>query len=85
MSTESTSLGIRSLDDLELMAMEMHRVLLEAHVSKVLSILYSSSADQVTVQIVHDYFNYFAILENVWIDISINDWVRYIGLVDSER
>jgi hypothetical protein len=84
-STESTSLGIRSLDDLELMAMEMHRVLLEAHVSKVLSILYSSSAYQVTVQIVHDYFNYFAILENVWIDISINDWVRYIGLVGSER
>jgi hypothetical protein len=84
-STESTSLGIRSLDDLELMAMEMYRVLLEAHVSEVLSILYSSSAYQVAVQIVHYYFNYFAILENVWIDTSINDWVRYIGLVDSER
>lgn len=36
------------------------------------------------MQVVHDHFDDFAILEHIRIDISIHIWVRCFSLIDSE-
>lgn len=36
------------------------------------------------MQVVHDHFNYFAVFENIWIDVSVDCWIRYFGLIHSE-
>jgi hypothetical protein len=66
------------------MTVEMHRMLHELLVIHK-TIPGSNPAYQVTVQVVHDHFDDLAILEHVWIDVSVDDWVRHLSLIDSER
>jgi RecJ-like exonuclease len=44
-----------------------------------------SPAYQISVQVVHNHFDDLAILEHVWIDVSVDYWVRHFSLVDGER
>jgi hypothetical protein len=66
------------------MTVEMHRMLHRPLVHDMMT-PDSSTAYQVTVQVVHDHFDDLAILEHVWIDVSVDDWVRHFNLVDGER